>query len=145
MKRLYLLLIPALLLCTPSVAQERSGTVTNYLNHFFGLKPNGAPNPSANKLCEDKFHDYMGDATNNYKINPKTLIMSDETTFHGKTYKLHPLGLAGRYAFGFFQRPANPIYAVLFTISTDFNTSNNKINLVLNRSVSCVLTNLDKL
>jgi hypothetical protein len=142
MKRLYLLLIPALLLATPSLAEE--GTRWIYVGHFFGLKPNGAPNPGANKLCEDKFADYRGVAINNYKIDPKTLIMSADTTFHGQTYKLHPLGLAGQYAFGYFQRPANPIYAVIFSISKDFTTAYNKINLVLNKSVSCVLTNLDK-
>jgi hypothetical protein len=102
MKRLYLLLIPALLLCTlcsPSFAEERTGTVSTYLYNFFGLHPNGSPNPGADKACQAKFSDYRGVATNTYKINTQTLMMSDETTFHSKTYRLHPLGIAGRYAF----------------------------------------------
>jgi hypothetical protein len=143
MKRLYLLLIPALLLATPSLAQERSGTVWHYLDHFFGVKPNGSPNPSANKLCADTYQSYAGPAITNYKINPQTLIMSAETTFHGKTYKLHPLGLAGQYAFGYYQRHDPPIYGVIFSINKEFSSSYNRIILLLNKSTNCVLTNLD--
>lgn len=39
MKRLYLLLIPALLLATPSLAEVREGTVWTYLYNIFGVHP----------------------------------------------------------------------------------------------------------
>ena len=145
MKRLYLLLIPALLLATPSLAEERTGTVWTYLYNIFGLHPNGSPNPGADAACVAKFSDYRGPASNTYKINTQTLIMSAETTFHGKTYRLHPLGIAGRYAFGLYMRPANPIYGVLFTISTDFFSWNNRVIFVLNHSTNCALVSLPTL
>jgi hypothetical protein len=145
MKRLYLLLLPALLLCSPSLAQERTGTVTLYLDHFFGLKPNGALDPSANKLCEEKFRDYAGTATTTYKINPKTLVMSAETTFHSSTYQLYPFGILGKYAFGSSQRHTPPIHQVLFAISTEFTNPNNRVVLLLNKSTNCALTNLGAL
>jgi hypothetical protein len=142
MKRFYLLLIPALLLATPSLAQERTGTVSTYLYNIFGLHPTGSRYPAADKACEAKFSDYRGVATNTYKINTHTLIMYDQTTFHGRTYNLHPLGIAGKYAFGLYHRPANPIYGVLFTISTDFNSWSNQVIFVLNNSTNCLLTSL---
>ena len=145
MKRFYLLLIPALLLATPSLAEERTGTVYTYLYNIFGLHPNGSPNPGADAACVAKFSGYRGTASNTYKINTQTLIMSAETTFNGKTYKLHPLGLAGKYAFGLYMRPANPIYAVLFTISKDFFSWNNRVSFVLNHSTNCALTSLPTL
>jgi hypothetical protein len=142
MKRLYLLLIPALLLATPSLAQERTGTDWVYLWRIFGVKPNGSLNPSADKLCADTYRSYEGFAVTNYKINPHTLIMSADTTFHGKTYKLHPLGLAGQYAFGYYQRHDPPIYGVIFGMNKEFLNPYNRIILLLNTSTNCVLTNL---
>jgi hypothetical protein len=142
MKRLYLLLIPALLLATPSLAQERTGTVTTYLYNIFGLHPNGSPNPGADAACVAKFSDYRGVATNSYKINTQTLMMSADTIFHGRAYRLHPLGLLGKYAFGYYQRPANPIYGVLFTMSTDFYAWSNRVIFVLNHTTNCALTSL---
>ena len=145
MRRFYLLLIPALLLATPSLAEERTGTVYTYLYNIFGLHPNGSPNPGADAACVAKFSDYRGPASNTYKINTQTLIMSAQTTFHGKTYKLHPLGIAGKYAFGLYMKPATPIYGVLFTIGTDFFTWNNRVIFVLNHSTNCALTSLPTL
>jgi hypothetical protein len=142
MKRLYLLLIPALLLATPSLAQERTGTVTTYLYNIFGLHPNGSPNPGADATCVAKFSGYRSVASNTYKINTQTLMMSAQTTFHGRTYRLHPLGLLGKYAFGYYQRPANPIYGVLFTMSTDFYAWSNRVIFVLNHTTNCALTSL---
>jgi hypothetical protein len=139
MRRFYLLLIPALLLATPSLAEERTGTVYTYLYNIFGLHPNGSPNPGADAACVAKFSGYRGPASNTYKINTQTLIMSAETAFNGKTYKLHPLGIAGKYAFGLYMRPATPIYGVLFTISTDFFNWSNRVIFVLNSSTNCVL------
>jgi hypothetical protein len=145
MKRFYLLLIPALLLATPSLAEERTGTVYTYLYNIYGLHPNGSRNPGADAACVARFSDYRGLASNTYKINTQTLMMSDETTFHGRTYRLHPLGLRGQYAFGYYQRPANPIYGVLFTISTDFFNWSNRVIFVLNPSTNCALTSLPTL
>jgi hypothetical protein len=149
MKRFCLLLVPALLLSSllssPSRAEERTGTVFTYLYNIFGLHPNGSPYPGADAACVAKFGDYRGIASNTYTINTQTLKMSDETTFHGRTYRLHPLGIAGRYAFGYYQRPANPIYGVLFTISTDFFVWSNRVIFVLNSSTNCALTSLPTL
>lgn len=141
MKRLCLLLASALLLCaSPAAANPVTGRVTVLLNHFYGMEKNGTYKPSANAACARHFHSLVGRATTTYTIDPQTLMMSAQTTFHGMTYTLHPLGLAGQYAFGYFQ-PPNPIFAVTFNLSLQFTNPRSAVGLVLDATTNCRLTN----
>jgi hypothetical protein len=141
MKRLCLLLASALLLCaSPVAANPVTGTVTVLVNHFYGLNKNGTPKPSANALCRIKFGRLAGRATTTYTIDPQTLFETAQTTFHGVTYQLHPLGLQGKYALVWFQ-PPNPIYAVTFVICLQFTNPQSNIVLVLDDTTNCLLTN----
>jgi hypothetical protein len=141
MKRLCLLLAPALLLGASSAsANVVTGTVTVVMKNFFGLQKNGSPKPSANRLCRAKFGNYAGPARTTYKIDPQTLFMSAQTTFHGQTYALHPLGLAGQYAFGYFQ-PPSPIYAVRFSLNLQFKNPVSAVVFSLDGDTNCLLTN----
>jgi len=79
--------------------------------------------------------------TTNYSIDPQTLIESATSSFPSPnatkpiqlTAKLHPLGVAGVYAFGAFKPPALPEAYVLFQIGTNFKNAESTF-LVLNPS-----------
>ncbi len=145
MKKLSLLLAPALFLSSSvlAVAQERTGTVTLELKNFFGLEKTGGHKPSANELCQKKFGDLAGPAKTTYHIDPSTLKMFAEATFHGETYRLPPLGISGIWAFGYYQDASQhnpPIYGVLFSISKEFTDPSSSIILVLDKETNCLLT-----
>jgi hypothetical protein len=141
MKRLCLLLASALLLCaSPVAANPVTGHATVLLNHFYGLEKNGSPKPSANALCRARYGRLAGLARTTYTIDPQTLFMSAQTTFHGVTYQLHPLGIAGKYAFGYFQ-PPNPIYGVTFVISLQFTHPQSNVILELDATTNCRISN----
>ena len=143
MKRLCLLLAPALLLCPSSLA-AKEGTVTLQLNHIFGLTTTGFPKPSANRLCRAKFRHLAGSrATTTYKIDPHTLWESGQTTFRSTTYQLYALGNAGEYDLSYFQDGHGhtpPIYAINFTISLQFTHPHTKVDLLLDENTNCQLT-----
>lgn len=141
MKRLWFLLASALLLCAfPAAANPVKGTVTVLLNHIYGLHKTGSYNPAANAICARRFHYLVGRATTTYSIDPQTLFETAQTVFHGVTYDLHPLGIAGKYVLGTYQ-PPNPIYGVIFEISLQFTNPQSRVIVVLDDTTNCLLTN----
>jgi hypothetical protein len=144
MKRFCLLLAPALVLGASGLAaKEVTGTVTLQLKHLFGRTTNGARKPSADKLCRTTFGYLTGNARTTYKIDPQTLIMSAETTFHSTAYDLNAIGLSGKYAFAFRQSPIGrtpPVYLVNFAISLQFTNPHSNVGLSLDPETNCQLT-----
>ncbi len=141
MKKLSLLLTPALLLASCVIAAAQTGSVTLYLNHFFAYAPNGTYKPQDNDKCWMKFGLYSGPATTDYSITGNR--QSAQTTFQAKPYHLHPLGLAGQYAFGFWQRPGE-IYGVLFNMSRQFTNPVSSVLLLWpDQQLTCKLTSSD--
>jgi hypothetical protein len=145
MKKLCLLLASALLLCaSPVAATPVKGTVNLHLTHLFGMTRTGQPDPGADRACRARFGNLVGWARTTYSIDPQTLYETAQTTFHGATYTLNPLGIAGMYALAYFQNPfgANPpIYSVRFVISLQFTNPRSAVLLMLNDSTMCLLTN----
>jgi hypothetical protein len=144
MKRLCLLLAPALVLGASSLAaKEATGTVTLQLKHLFGLTNTGAPKPSADKLCRARFGYLAGSAKTTYKIDPQTFMMSAQTIFRSTMYNLYAVGLAGKYALSYFQSSSGrtpPIYAVNFVISLQFTNPHSSVDLSLDAETGCELT-----
>jgi hypothetical protein len=138
MKKLSLLLAPVLLLSSCVFASAQTGSVTLFLDHFYAHASNGTYRPQDNDKCAFRFGLYRGPTTTDYVVGNR---QSAVTTYQGKIYHLHPLGLAHQYAFGVWQRPAE-IYGVLFSMTRQFT---NPVSSVLlswpEQQLTCRLTN----
>lgn len=125
----------------------RTGDVTLTLKTAKGLQLNGSPDPSQDQACADKYKTVLGQKVQTrYTINTKTLIMSAKSTLLGKTYTLHPLGIAGQYAFGEYMQPVPgpmPLYGVLFSIDTQFSSPVSNLILQLSNETNCLLSSVD--
>ena len=123
---------------------DHKGTVSVALKTIEALNKNGSRNPAKDPACKAKFGSLVGKrVVTTYNINTKTLIMSASSTFEGKKYDLHPLGIAGRYAFGLYFNPPSPplnIYGVLFQISLQFNNPVSNLVLVLDADTNCLVS-----
>jgi hypothetical protein len=122
----------------------KQGKVAVTMRYISGLKQNGSPDPGKNLACHRKFGRLIGmRAVTAYDINPQTLMMSAKTEFAAQTYDLNALGLAGKYAFGQFFRPAQPplgVYAATFILSLNFSHPVNNFVLVLDPETNCLLS-----
>ena len=122
---------------------QHNGQVDLTLSTITALKLNGSPNPAKDADCHVRFESWIGQkVATSYKINTSTLIESATSVFQSKTYELHPLGLSNVYAFGLFMAtsPTQPIYAVLFSINTDFSNPTSKFVANLNPDTNCLIS-----
>jgi len=81
-------------------AAEQTGTDTVTLSSAAGLQATGAPAPSMDAACKNKYGKYLGEkVTTQYKIDPKTLLMSASSTFKAVPTPLFPMGISTGYYF----------------------------------------------
>jgi hypothetical protein len=123
---------------------DHKGTATVTLKSIEALKKTGSRDPARDKDCKAKFGTLIGKkVVSSYNINTKTLIMTATSTFEGQKYELHPLGIAGRYAFGLYFNPPNPplnLYGVLFQVSLQFNNPASNLVAVLDDQTNCLVS-----
>jgi hypothetical protein len=123
---------------------DHKGTATVTLKSIEALNKNGSRNPARDKDCKAKFGSLIGKkVVSSYNINTKTLIMTATSTFEGKKYDLHPLGLSSKYAFGLYFNPPNPplnLYGVIFEISLQFNNPASNLVAVLDDQTNCLVS-----
>lgn len=126
---------------------NHTGEVTLTLKTAKGLQRNGSPEPSKDQACADTFKNVLGQKVQtSYSINPQTGMMSAKSTLMGKTYSLFPLGIAGQFAFGQYMTPVPgslPLYAVLFSLDTQFSKPVSSVLLQLSNETNCLLSTSD--
>jgi len=141
---LSLCLVAGLSPAANAAAGVKQGTVSVSMRYISALKQNGSPDPAKNPACRKKFGNLLGmKAVTTYDINTQTNMMSAKTEFSSQTYDLHPLGLAGKYAFGQFFRPALPplgVYAATFIISLKFTNPVSNFLLTLDPETNCLVS-----
>ena len=123
-KWFYLLLIPALLLATPSPPRKAGLSIPNLM---FSIHPEWVAQPGT--TGRGKFSRNRGPSSNAYKIN--TGRASRHCRYDLPRQAISSASSRQRWeiTFGLYMRPANPMYGVLFAISTDFFTWNNRVHL----------------
>lgn len=128
----------------PFQGPDHKGTATVTLRTIEALNKNGSRNPARDPACKAKFGSLIGKkVVSSYNINTKTLIMSATSTFEGKKYDLHPLGLSSKYAFGLYFNPPDPplnLYGVIFELTLQFTNPTSHLVLVLDDQTNCLVS-----
>lgn len=123
---------------------DHKGTATVTLKSIEALNKNGSRNPARDPACKAKFGSLIGKkVVSTYNINTKTLIMTASSTFEGKKYDLHPLGISSKYAFGLYFNPPDPplnLYGVIFEVSLQFTNPTSHLVLVLDDQTNCLVS-----
>jgi hypothetical protein len=103
------------------------GSAKVQLSYAYALQKNGTPLPEKDAACAGLMGSPKGSTVaTTYSVNTKTLIESATSVVtnpslppgNKATYKLHPLGIEGQYAFGTYM--SGTLYAVLFSVSGNF-------------------------
>jgi len=123
-------------------AANHQETVRLEMQQLSGLTKTGSPDPGKDGACKVKFGGLLNKtAITTYSITPSG--QSAVTTFQSQRYVQHPLGIAGKYAFGvYFQppRPPNSVYGDIFSISLTFTNPITNFVLVLDDQTNCLLS-----
>lgn len=123
----------------PTVAAGKTGTADHTgkamvkLRYVHAVQNNGSPAPAHDAACKKQLSAHTSrfvgmPVTTTYSINTTTLIMSAMSHFPSPiatqplmlSAELHPLGIAGTYAFGAFRPPALKNGYVLFSVNEKF-------------------------
>jgi hypothetical protein len=143
------LLVPlALGVAEPALAKTgpaHQGMTKTRMAKLHSVTANGGHDVEKDRACFTKFNGLLGDeAVAKYDIDPETLMMSAQVTFHDQSYDLEALGIAEVYAFGsFFNPPSQPLdaYGVIYSLSPKFANPQNEFILVLDDGTKCALSN----
>ncbi len=128
-------------------AENVSNPFAVELTQLYAVTQPGAPDPSGDSMCKDKYGEYLGSALDGkYDINTSTLMMSAEANYLGSMVKMFPLGIAHTYAFMTDGVPPalsdRQINRIIVNVSTDFEKVEGDVMFVTGGEFNCVLSNL---
>ncbi|HWX67654.1 MAG TPA: hypothetical protein VNZ27_14640 [Rhodanobacter sp.] len=133
---------------------QASGPVTLKLSSFYAYAPNGSRLPSKDKECAQLYADFLNSSMSTlFDTNPSTSWAKSTWSVKGNpdvVFDLHPLGMAGVYAYGNWYRKTfngKEVYGVTFTANMDKGSSRpappykSVISFIANANLTCALMN----
>lgn len=160
MKKISILLVATTVAATAPLAFAKHAASPHYgpvsltLNAVYAYAPNGSRDPSKDAECHSLYEAFLGSNVKTvYSTAPTMSWAHSAWAAKGHPnvdFKLHPLGLAGVYAYGNWYRKefnGKEVYGVTFTANREKSGDqpappyNSTISFIANPNLTCALTN----